>query len=500
MALYLNKIAVATTWAAAAERQAGRGREMRTFRFTIRDVWRFARETDRLSVRVAGEPAFIEPTGRPYLQPDSSGPRTPARLRQRMAEGYVFNQRGRLRLSKKLDTAWQREVMALFADIRGLAEERFGYDLFFIYGTLLGAVRDGGFIGHDVDFDAAFICSARDGRSAAVELRELALALIDADYAVSTLPGVLHVKRGDGPRIDIFHFYFDAGERLCSPWGIAGTSTVRTADWRGVTEIDFPGGRGVVPANAEQLVEHLYGPGWRQPNPGFRWDRDRTARAEEGLLTPEMQEEIYWANFYAHTDYDEGSSFFAFVNARSDTPATVIDIGCGDGRDSVAFGLAGHRVLGIDRSRIAVAHAAKKADRLDVGETVRFCAVDVVDADALRDALRAAMDAGAGSAVIFYLRFVLHSLHEHAQLSLMKVIDACARPGDIFAAEFRTDNDKERTKAYPNHYRRYQNGPAFGALLRERFRFELLHEQESTGLSPYFNEDPMLYRVVARRV
>jgi SAM-dependent methyltransferase len=500
VALFLNDIEVATTWATTADRNAGRGRETRPFRFTLSDVWRFARRTDRLTVRVAGVPVALATTGRRHLQPDSSGPRTPAHLRRRMAAGYVFNQRGRLRLSKKLDTKWQGHVLGLFDQVREFADQNFGYELFFMYGTLLGAVREGGFISHDMDFDVAFICSATDGPGAAAELRDLGLALIDAGYEVSTWPGDLHVKRGAGPRIDIFNIYFDIDGRLRLPFGAAGTSVVHKSDWQGVTEIDFVGGRGVIPVNAEQLVEQLYGPGWRRPNPGFRWPLDRVSRAEEGLLTPEMEEEIYWANFYAHNEYDEGSTFFGFVNARPDTPATVIDVGCGDGRDSVAFALAGRRVLGLDRSHLAVGHATTKAARVGVGAAVQFDSVDVADRAALEAALRGVLEVSEQAPVAFYLRFFLHSIHEPAQEALMDVIDACARPGDMFAAEFRTDRDEARAKVHGNHYRRYQNGPAFGRSLRERFGFEVLHEQEATGLSPYGDEDPMLYRVIARRV
>jgi hypothetical protein len=497
--LFLNDIKVAGTLASLGKKSGEADTdEIRPFRFALQDVWRFARTSDRFTVTADGQPLPIGAEGANYLVPEKSGPRTPARLRQRMANGYIFDQFGKLRLSKKLDTEWQQNVMGLFAGVRATAKEKFDYDLFLVYGSLLGAVREGGFIGHDIDLDTAFICRATDGPGAAAELRELAFGLIDAGYVVESFRTHLHVSDDAGTRIDVFHLYFDKDDRLCLPFGIAGTTTVTRADWRGVEEIDLPGGRGTVPVNKEQFVEHLYGADWRSPKPGFHWPHDRTTRAEGGRLTQQTHEEIYWANFYAHVNHAGGSTFFDFVNARDDTPDVVIDIGCGDGRDSFAFGAAGRSVTGLDRSHVAVAYAERHAEELGMGERVRFRGVDVADTETLTATLRDVLDSSPQAPVLFYLRFFLHSIPEDVQDGLLGVIDSLARPGDMFAAEFRTDQDQARLHVHRKHYRRYQNGAAFGTALQERYGFDVLHAEERTGLSPYREEDPMLYRVIAR--
>ncbi len=100
--------------------------------------------------------------------------------------------------------------------------------------------------------------------------------------------------------------------------------------------------------------------------------------------------------------------------------------------------------------------------------------------------------------MLFYLRFFLHAIPEEVQADLLKAIDAHARPGDLFAAEFRTDKDEATTKVHSKHYRRFQNAAEFGAA-RRGYGFTVVHEEEGTGLSPYKGEDPVLYRVVARR-
>jgi SAM-dependent methyltransferase len=212
-----------------------------------------------------------------------------------------------------------------------------------------------------------------------------------------------------------------------------------------------------------------------------------------------MHDQIYWANFYAHNHFEDGSTFFNFVDARPETPARIIDIGCGDGRDAFAFASSGRRVLGLDRSHVAVQYANRHAADLGVADKVRFQAVDVSDTAALAQILSDELADAAVEPVLFYLRFFLHSIPEEVQAGLLGVLDQLARPGDMFAAEFRTDQDSNRLHVHRKHYRRFQNGSEFGTALRERYGFQVLHEEESAGLSPYRGEDPVLYRVIARR-
>jgi SAM-dependent methyltransferase len=474
-------------------------REIRTFSFRVREIWPYLRKQTRVTVRVDGRPLPIYGHGM-FLTPPRNGQHTVADLRRKLDDGYLLSQYGKVQLSKKLDVEWQQQVMGLYREVRELLAERYGYDMFFVYGTLLGAVREGGYIGHDVDFDAAYVSRHTDGPAAAAELEAIGLALIEAGYAVDAMRSCLHIGRRDdsGARIDLFHTYFDGDDLLRLPFGVAGQGTYTRTQWKGTTEIDFPGGRGLVPVDPEPLVAHLYGDDWRQPKPGFNWNLDRTDNAEEGTLSIAQRSTVYWANFYAGMEYTEGSSFFRFVNARPETPQVVLDIGCGDGRDSCAFGAVGRTVTGLDRSAVGVEHARAHAAQTNLDDKVSFEVCDVSDAERLGSIIAARL-AEHEEPALFYLRFFLHSISEDVQETLMGVIRDQARPGDHFAAEFRTDKDEDRSKVHGRHYRRFQNGAAFGQRLTTDYGFTLLHEEEGTGLSPYRGEDPVLYRVIARR-
>lgn len=494
----VNGQEVATTWATDGQARDGAG-EIRSFDFALKDIWTYCRRRDRLSVRAAGAALPIKGHGM-HLSPAQDGPRTVAALRAKLADGHVFGQTGRLQRSKQLDTAWQAAVLSLYAQVGSIVREAFGYDVFLVYGTLLGAVREGGFIGHDLDFDAAYLSRHRDGPAAAAELREIAFRLIEAGLDVKAMRTTLHIhdRERHSIRIDLFHLYFDPSGALQFPFGVAGVSQVRDADWQGTREIDFHGARVLVPVNAEQMVEHIYGPGWRSPKPGFDWGRDRTKRDRTGLLPVSYAEEVYWSSFYMRHSTEGGSPFFEVVNARTDVPRTVIDIGCGDGRDALAFAAAGRSVLGLDRSAVAVQKATERASAQGLAERARFAVCDVAAPGAFESQTASVMSRSDGP-VLFYLRFFLHSIPQDVQEQLLTAIASVARDGDMLAAEFRTDKDEELEKTFGKHYRRYQNGPAFGAELHDRYGFAVLDEVEGRGLSPYDGEDPHLYRVVAQR-
>lgn len=260
--------------------------EARAFSFQVKQIWGYLRKGDRLSVTYGGQPLPISGHGT-FLRAAMTGKSDLGTLQQRLDQGFTLTQGGHIVLSKRLDEEWQRRVAGLYAKVREVVDERFGHDVFIIYGTLLGSVREGGYISHDADFDSAFISDHRTGPEAAEELVAIALALLDAGLEVDLRQRVLHVHDPEDRdyRIDLFHLYFDPAGRLRFPWGVAGTSSYTAADYQGTELVDFPGGKVLRPRNPEPLVAHLYGEDWRLPKPGFHWWHARTDVADDGVLT-----------------------------------------------------------------------------------------------------------------------------------------------------------------------------------------------------------------------
>ncbi|SHG22755.1 hypothetical protein SAMN05443575_1738 [Jatrophihabitans endophyticus] len=498
--LEVNGQRVAATWSSEPDDSRRNWGVVRPFRFWLRDLWDFLSPDDAITVCFDGRPLPIARRGM-LARPETAGERSVTELFELLAADHIFGQTGRLQLSKTVDTAWQRDVLALFGEVRALLADRYDYDPFFVYGTLLGAVREQGFIGHDLDFDSAYVSRHTDGAAAAAELRDIAFALVAAGYAVESFLTHLHIVDAAGTRIDLFHLYFDDEGRLSFPFGIAGPGRITRDEWQGVHEIEFLGHRGVVPRQAERLVEHMYGRDWRDPKPGFMWYLDRTDRAPAGIMPPDMVEEIRWQDHYSRSAMQEPSPFARRLTALADLPATVVDLGAGDGRDAVAFADAGVRsVTAMERAPAALdllrGSAAGRAGRVDAVE------VDLADAAALREAIAQALTRrpdGTGP-VLYLLRFVLHAVDEETERTLLDVLAGVTVPGDLLAVEFRTRADEDLPKARTGPRRRFLDGDAFLAEVGARMATDVVERSEGTGLSPVPGEDPQLCRLVLRRV
>lgn len=83
-----------------------------------------------------------------------------------------------------------------------------------------------------------------------------------------------------------------------------------------------------------------------------------------------MAKRVRYDKHYADSPKACGEPFAPFVQfvKELDQPASVLDLGCGQGRDALMFARAGHSVLGIDISRVGVGQLLEvaTAERLDL--------------------------------------------------------------------------------------------------------------------------------------
>lgn len=236
----------------------------------------------------------------------------------------------------------------------------------------------------------------------------------------------------------------------------------------------------------------------RVPNHGAVTARDAADRIVEALLAAPVVDSDhgradYWAHFYAmHRAAPAPSAFGRLVGAALGAGQDVLDVGAGDGRDSVHLAGLGHRVVALDASPAATDRATA-----DHGDAV--CAWVTGRVDDHVEAWSGAFDA-------VHARFVLHAMTEHEEEQLWAAVPRVLRPGGRVFVETLSINDRgarrgevlSRSERIDGHYRRY----AVPAELERRVSaagLEVESVVESAGLAQEGDDDPVVVRLVARR-
>lgn len=433
--LCVNEVPVAKTWAAPANGRHVHG-ELLRFRFRLTDLWNFTKRADRVSIRVDSQPIPIINKGM-YYHPRRDGSQSLRSLRKRLESGYVFGQSGRLQLKKGLDTEWQTAVLGLYQRLNAVLETEFDVRAFVCYGSLLGAVRDKGFIGHDLDFDSAYISKSRTGEGAAESLAEISMALMDHGYSVVPKYSCIAVKDdpSDEFHVDIFHLYLDESGQLNFPFGIAGEPSRSDKGFEDLQTFDLAGHEVLLPGNAERMVELIYGANWRTPNPGFKWQNDRTVRARPGIVTIEQIDEVARANI-APSQEDRTGPMRAALSSNPHLPDVVVEIGSSLGHDSVELARAGKRVFGLERTAMSVERAEGRVKSADVTDNVEFRIVEINDPERLTKAVDEVRQLAGDGNITFYARSFL-KFSDRALRSALESLETCGKPGDYLVADFR---------------------------------------------------------------
>lgn len=185
----------------------------------------------------------------------------------------------------------------------------------------------------------------------------------------------------------------------------------------------------------------------------------------------------YWKDFYSNQKApDNHSGFAAFICDNIKESSTLIDLGCGNGRDTKFFLSKGIDAVGID---------------LVPPEEANFVTSDFTRCDRPAD--------------VYYSRFTVHAIEEESfdnmLLSISKVI------GDgVLCIETRSAKGLIKE----DHGLINFASPIGGAHFRMLYTLEYLlgklksfgfiaeYSCEDTGLAIYKEEDPVIARIIAR--
>ena len=217
-----------------------------------------------------------------------------------LADGGVLDKKGNVRPPQALARAHQDAYVALYARVRDFFDEHVGTPLFALYGTLLGAYRDGDLIPGDDDFDATYVSEHHDPVAVKREATELMVRLVQAGFTVlfnrrGRLFRVAHDDIG-GPdvHVDVAPLWFMDGRAWVHPQ-LALPAT--REDFLPVRDLTVRGTTVHVPQRPEVFLEGNYGPGWKHPDPGFVYyrsavDRQTHRTLNQALLRPSEHREL----------------------------------------------------------------------------------------------------------------------------------------------------------------------------------------------------------------
>ena len=207
-----------------------------------------------------------------------------------------------------------------------------------------------------------------------------------------------------------------------------------------------------------------------------------------------MDDKQYWQKFYAAQRTPSEPSLFAqFVwenfLAKNAAP-TLLELGCGNGRDAVFF----------KRQKIAVTAIDQANDEIDFlagsHADIRFLAGDFTK---LPDFNFAPFDC-------IYSRFTWHSIDTTGEARLLNDCPKLLKSGGILAIEARGFQNSlfqkgekvgENAYIFGGHYRRFVDFDALCEKLSQNFNLEFA--QESAGFAPFENENDIFWRIVARK-
>jgi len=215
-----------------------------------------------------------------------------------------------------------------------------------------------------------------------------------------------------------------------------------------------------------------------------------------GLSVIDAESSSYWDEYYRSQRVGTiicPSQFAAFVAQEKAAASNVLEIGCGNGRDSFFFAQQGFRVVGIDRSEDAIRKCNETKATL-APLPITFVRASVSEST-FRDILASHLPNDRSYPCLFYARFFIHAISEDDEDAFLSTVSDLMQSKDSLALEFRTIRDASLTKITPTHFRRFiqphlltQKAAALGMVVE--------YAVEGFGYAKYRDDDAYVARVI----
>lgn len=207
-----------------------------------------------------------------------------------------------------------------------------------------------------------------------------------------------------------------------------------------------------------------------------------------------MKDAAHWnQNYEGSRKFATPSQFAAFTLNEVSGIGSIIEFGCGDGRDTFFFSSQGVDVYASDGSTSAIEVCSKL---LAVSGTISCQVVDYSDLKQLSSWIeKAGLDF---SSAVIYARFLMHSVDSETEDNLLHTFSQLFKSGTKNAfLEFRTELDSDLPKVTSNHFRRYINLREFEEKLAG-YGLGIAYKREGQGFAKFGNDDAHVARYVLK--
>ena len=206
----------------------------------------------------------------------------------------------------------------------------------------------------------------------------------------------------------------------------------------------------------------------------------------------------FWDSFYKDQNNQkitDASSFAHFVREFVKADSLVIDMGCGNGRDSRFLNLF-NDVVGVDQSDEAIEFCRTQSQTMaETTKTLDFRVLPIEDEN-ICQIFKTEYIKNKKENVFVYAGFFLHAIDKTQYERFWDFAQCLNRDFSVsVGVEFRTNEDESNFKQFPDHFRRYLN-PSAVVTDAESRGFNVREIHQGYGLAKYKNEDPHLARII----
>lgn len=202
----------------------------------------------------------------------------------------------------------------------------------------------------------------------------------------------------------------------------------------------------------------------------------------------------YWNRFYQANHKIENPSLFATTVGKQLLPnRDILELGCGNGRDSIYFYNLGLNVTAIDASDSVINMLQKKYQ----DGNICFICDDFVCSPTIFE----------GQYDYCYSRFSLHAINDEQESEVIKNVYKVLKENGKFFIEVRSVNDEiygkgekvgKNSYIYEGHFRRF--------VVKEELEKKMInagyiieYSQEEKNFAPFENTNPRIIRLIARK-